>query len=155
MKKPLPFLLILLFFVSCNSLWADDVSLSELVLNPLDYNQKVVEVKGEVIGEPLKDIGGYWVNISDGKGTVGVFVKEIDWERKLVGGDYNYRGDIVLVEGLFSASCAKHGGDLDIHAHKLVVLEESKPKLHPVDVKKILLSLLLLLLVLAFLFFRG
>jgi hypothetical protein len=145
--------LLLLFFP--NSLRADEVSLGELVSNPLNYDQKVIEVRGEVIGNVLKDSGGYWINISDGKGTVGVFIKEANWEGELQGGDYNRRGDIVSVKGLFSVSCAKHGGDLDIHAQRLILLKESKPQPHPLEARKVLISLFLLFLVLISLFFRS
>jgi hypothetical protein len=155
MRRYLFLLLFLLLFFFSSSLWADEVSLGELVSNPLNYDQKVIEVKGEVIGDPLRDSGGYWVNISDGKGTVGVFVKEVDWEGKLQGGDYNRRGDIISVKGLFSASCVKHGGDLDIHAQRLIFLKESKPQLRPLEARKVFISLLLLFLVLISLFLRS
>lgn len=155
MRRYLLFLLFLSLLFFPSSLWAEGVSLGELVSNPLNYDQKVIEVKGEVIGDVLKDSGGYWVNISDGKGAVGVFIKEADWEGKLQGGDYNWRGDIISVRGLFSVSCAKHGGDLDIHAQRLILLKESKPQPRPLETRKVLLSLFLLFLVLISLFFRS
>ncbi len=155
MRKYLFLFLILLLLFFPSLLWADEVSLSELVSNPLNYDQEVVEVRGEVIGNVLKDLDGYWINISDGKGIVGVFIKEANWKGELQGGDYNRKGDIVSVKGLFSVSCVKHGGDLDIHAQRLILLKESKPQSYPLETRKVLISLFLLFLVLISLFFRS
>ena len=139
------FTLVLLLIPS--PLWAKTVSLGELVSTPNKYDGQIVEVRGEIIGEPLKEKDGYWVNISDGQGVVGVFIHSSLGKQDFVGGDYNYRGDEILVKGPFHISCPKHGGDLDIHAEKIQLIKRGEKVYHPFDSTKLFFALILLFLV--------
>ena len=50
-----------------------------------------------------------------------------------VWGDYDHTGDSVLVTGVFHVACDEHGGDMDIHATSLEVIEPGATRQHPLE----------------------
>ena len=80
--------------------------------------------KGEVIGDVMVRQEYAWINVSDGTGVLGIFCpRELTQEIKHAG-NYKFTGDIVSVKGIFHYSCPEHGGDTDIHAEKITLVQE-------------------------------
>lgn len=96
---------------------------SELVSDVRVYDRQRVTLKGEVVGSLLPRGEFTWVNVGDGSTAVGVWVPASLAARISVTGGYAARGDLVEVTGVFSAACPVHGGDADLHAEVLTVLE--------------------------------
>ncbi len=96
------------------------------------YDGREIRVSGEAIGDVLHaDQGGVWVNVLGTGGTaVGVWVDRDDAERIQVLGDWKHRGDVVEVVGTFNQACPRHGGDLDIHATTLRVVQPGERVRH-------------------------
>lgn len=107
---------------------------AELVLRATELDGRLVTLQGEAIGDILHaGPDDVWVNLgADGVG-VGVFVDGILADRISSLGDYRRSGDIAMVQGRFNAACDRHGGDLDLHATSLVILESGQPTVHAVD----------------------
>lgn len=100
------------------------VSINDLIKNSHKFDNQTITIKAEVILEVLERGDYAWINVNDGSNAIGVYlpiemVKELD-----VFGDYDHKGDVVLIEGLFSRNCDEHGGEIDIHATKLTIVEE-------------------------------
>lgn len=122
-------------FTTC--CYADSISSEELIQNAKEYDGKEVVFQGEVIGDIMKRGNFCWVNISDGKSAIGVFL-----ENSIIGdikfrGDYDHIGDIVEARGIFHRSCIEHGGDLDIHASYMAKLKDGHKIIHKIDQKKV------------------
>jgi hypothetical protein len=50
-------------------------------------------------------------------------------------------GDTVLVTGVVNVSCPQHGGEFDMHAEKLEVVEPGGPRDNPADPWKLAVGL--------------
>lgn len=110
-------------------------SSSDLVEQSKTNDGVVIEFTGEAIGEAmirgdyawlhLNDDAYYLKNAEEGSGLHGynsgmpVFLSADLADEVEVFGDYTHKGDIVMVSGTFNATCAQHGGDMDIHAESL------------------------------------
>lgn len=123
-------------------------NISDLIAKAKDADKKRVEVSGEVIGDVMIRGEWGWVNIADKTGAIGVWARTEDLKKIAFTGDYKNRGDMIQVKGVFSRACDQHGGDTDIHADELLVINKGEETPRPVDLRKIiwLLSLILLAL---------
>ncbi len=99
------------------------VTSTNLIEDPQRYDGKEVIYEGEVIGETMQRKEGVWVNISDGEHSIGVWMPVGLTEKIRHQGSYKVRGDIVRIRGIFNHVCLQHGGDLDIHASSLSVIQ--------------------------------
>jgi len=96
----------------------------ELVNESVYYDGRSVVYRGEVVG-PVMVRGEYgWVNAYDGGYAVGVWCAKEECGKIRSYGNYNHKGDIIEVSGVFHKACPQHGGDLDIHASSLEISEE-------------------------------
>lgn len=113
--------------------FAAGISSDELIQNAKEYDGKEVVFQGEVIGDIMKRGKFYWVNISDGKNAIGVFLDApMPIDIKFTG-DYSHIGDTVEVKGIFHRACLKHGGDLDIHAGDMSKIKDGYMISHAID----------------------
>ncbi|MRS11851.1 MAG: hypothetical protein EG823_02110 [Actinobacteria bacterium] len=125
-------------------------SSTELIESPKEFDGSEIAFAGEVIGEAMKRGDMAWLHINDDA----YYVKNVEEGAQLGGyntgmavwlpadladrvtyfGDYKHEGDIVEVEGVYNAACGEHGGDTDIHATSLSVVETGHvvvDKTHP------------------------
>ncbi len=124
--------------------YAESISSTELIENARLYDGKEVTFQGEVIGDIMKRGNFSWVNISDEKNAVGVFLENSIGSNIIFTGDYDHRGDMVEVKGIFHRACRQHGGDLDIHADKITKLTNGYKVIHRADQKKVKAALWLM-----------
>jgi len=127
-KKPIKLIIFLSTFYSLFSTFAlaEPVSSPDLINNAKQYDGKEVDYKGEVIGDVMVRGKFAWINVNDGKNAIGIWlaadlVKEISYT-----GSYKEKGDIVEVKGKFNRACIEHGGDLDIHAVSLQIIQKGE-----------------------------
>jgi len=123
--------------------FSQTLSSSDLIDNAGLYDGKLVTFSGEAIGDIMKRGDFAWVNVSDGKNSLGVWMsaslaKEIDFA-----GSYKTRGDKIEIVGVFHRACPEHGGDLDIHACSLRKIVSGGAVPEKTDLKKIKLSIIL------------
>jgi len=148
-KKLNLLILFLLFFQPVLSVWSADFFTSrELINKAKELDGQIVKYKGEVIGDILRRGNYAWVNVNDGQSAIGIWCKLNDIKDIRFIGKYKSRGDIVLVEGVLNRTCREHGGDLDIHANKITVVEPGFYLFHPIIRSRVILSLVLFFLTL-------
>ena len=128
---------------------AEKVDSNTLIEQAMAYDGREVVFTGEVIGDVLNAGDHVWLNLSDGSNAIGVWV-----EKALTGGiqnvgRYAQHGDTVEVRGIFHRACPDHGGDLDIHAQSVTVIQQGYPVSHPVLWWKAALAVALTVLALA------
>ncbi|MCM8830237.1 MAG: hypothetical protein NC824_04485 [Candidatus Omnitrophica bacterium] len=90
---------------------------------PSLYDGKEVIIKGEVIGDIIRDGTDYWINIKDENGFIGVIINSSQKEKIRYTGRYKMKGDIVKVSGVYHLHCPLHLGERDIHAEKFEIIE--------------------------------
>jgi hypothetical protein len=103
------------------SLQAGEVEIQGLLKQSLLYDNKAVEVKGEVL-EVLERGSGAWMNILAGSVAMGVWVQDkeiIPFISYL--GSYESEGDIVRVEGIFYQELPGHLGRTGIRAKTITI----------------------------------
>lgn len=121
--------------------------LNVILQNSKKYDQQHIEFNGEVIGDKFKDGEKYWINISDGKNVIGVWIEKKLSQKIRYFGDYKHIGDQVRISGVFNRGCKEHGGDIDIHADKLVLLKAGSAWGHKISPHKLYLAILLTMVV--------
>ncbi len=84
-----------------------------------------VTFTGEVVSEALRDgEDRVWLNVLDGGVAIGVNMPAEMAEKVSVFGDHRNDGDVVRVTGVYNEACRTHGGDMDVHAETVDVLEQ-------------------------------
>ena len=117
------------------------VSINDLISNSHEYHESVIEIEAEVILEVLEREDFAWINVNDGSNAIGVYLPiEMTKDIKIFG-DYNHRGDIVRIIGVFSRNCDEHGGEIDIHATSLEIVSRGVAVTHKVPQWKWILGL--------------
>jgi hypothetical protein len=125
------------YLVLVTNSYAAGISSDELIRNAKEYDGKEVVFQGEVIGDIMKRGDFCWMNISDGKNTLGIFLKKSLVDNVASTGGYNHVGDIVEAKGIFHRACLEHGGDLDMHVSKIIKLKDGYKVIRKMDQKKI------------------
>lgn len=95
----------------------------ELIAGSKSIDGERVVFKGEAITAVMRRSEGDWVNLKDGFNAVGVWCAKGILKDGMSLGDYKNRGDTLEVAGEFHMACPVHGGELDIHADSVKVVE--------------------------------
>lgn len=128
-------------------------SSADLVEDPTAWDGQTIEFTGEAIGEAMSRGDEVWLHLNDDAyamqtteegGTLSGFnsghavvVTPEMAERVTVFGDHKHRGDLVRVTGVFNAACDEHGGDMDIHATELEIVERGRTVTDAIATSKI------------------
>lgn len=126
----------LTFYFSIPLVWAAPVTSTELISNAGRYNGETVVFEGEIIGDIMLRGSYAWINVNDGNNALGVWVKNEMLRGIRYGGSYSQRGDKIEVIGLFNRSCIEHGGDIDIHASSVKVIQPGGVNIRELDQHK-------------------
>ncbi|MBD3245737.1 MAG: hypothetical protein GF333_01865 [Candidatus Omnitrophica bacterium] len=111
-------------------------SLRNVSAAPEEFHRTQVTIQGEAIGEPLKTVEGFWVNLSSEGAHLSAWVKDREAVDKIVHwGRYGMRGDRVEVTGVFYRKCPVHHTS-GIHVQSLRVRERGGRVFHPVSARK-------------------
>ncbi len=114
---------IFFLLLSLSAAYAQPVSSTELINNAKLYDGKKVVYEGEVIGDVMARGRYSWVNLNDGQNAVGIWVPEALARDVRMTGSYKTKGDWLEATGIFHRACPEHGGDLDIHAQAIRVIQ--------------------------------
>jgi len=134
MRKRWKTLILTFIVMACSSVSvnaAQKISINDLINNTKAYDTQTVTVEGEAIGEALERGDHAWVNINDGSNAIGIWMTAADANAIKTYGDYKHIGDTLRVTGVFSRSCAEHGGDIDIHCSSIEIIKSG----HDVKIK--------------------
>ncbi|MDR2431455.1 MAG: DNA-binding protein [Candidatus Margulisbacteria bacterium] len=131
---------IFIFMLTVWAFAAREYSSGALLNLPREYDNIPVLYRGEVIGDIMPRGENVWFNVSDGGHAIGIFAPRELAAKIRVAGRYQQTGDTVEILGEFHRACAKHGGDLDIHATEITVLNPGFAAPQAVDKNKIILA---------------
>ena len=109
------------------------VTSNDLIENALSLDGATVSYTGELIGDILKRGDHTWLNVSDGNNAMGVWVETAQLGEITTPGRYGEHGDELRVTGVFHRACAEHGGDMDLHATQIELLQAGYPTAHRVQ----------------------
>ncbi|MEA5026993.1 MAG: hypothetical protein VB012_04960 [Erysipelotrichaceae bacterium] len=98
-------------------------TINELIENAVSLDGTNVTIEGEAIGEILERGEYSWININDKTNAIGVWIKTSDAQKITYFGDYKNQGDTVRITGTFYNACSEHGGDTDIHAASIEIIQ--------------------------------
>lgn len=128
---------------------ADTVSSKEFIECAKAFDGQTVTYSGEVV-TAIMNRGEYsWINLNDDYNAIGVWCRRQDLAQVKCVGNYENKGDILEVKGVFHRACAEHGGELDIHAEGLTVIKAGYCRKAPVDMTRIKLTAIFLFLTLS------
>lgn len=97
---------------------------ADTVLLGAKSNGETVTFEGEAIGEALRAEGGHkWVNVLSGGTALGVVMTSEQVALIQRFGRYQSVGDTVEVTGVYNVGCDEHGGEIDVHATQVTVIE--------------------------------
>ncbi len=123
--------------------WAEIIPLEEILKNSQKYDKKMVEFRGEVVGDILKGKDGFWINVVDSGVGIGVFAKNLTLFKKINHfGSYKEKGDVVEIKGIFFKTCPKHY-TTDVHLKTLRIYQPGYRKVEEVPLYKLKLLLFL------------
>lgn len=104
-----------------------DTDISELASADSFYDNQIVQIRGEVVGDRIADEAGagYWITVEDtesdtsSRAVVAVFMTEEQTQAIDTYGRYGVQGTIVQVRGMFHLECKAHQGLSDVHAEQV------------------------------------
>ena len=110
---------------------------AEVVVIDRSLDGSVVDLQGEAIGERIRAHGGgWWINVLGDGTAIGVWADDELAEVVDMFGTYQQNGDTVRVTGVVNVACDQHGGEFDVHASSIAVVEPGGPRDNPVHLWK-------------------
>ena len=101
-------------------------------------DEAMVSFEGEVVSELLSgDDEHVWVNVLSGGTAIGVWAPRDLADDIVIFGDWKHDGDRVRVTGVLNEGCDQHGGDLDVHASSIELLERGMERERPYELWKL------------------
>lgn len=147
-----------------------NADLVQILENPERFDGKEVELTGEAVGIYIRSGNGYFIqlnqdayierSISEGgpaRGqnlSIAVYLEGESFKKIKNFGDYDTKGDIVSVKGVFRVSCPVHRGETDIHADELRVIKRGYRIKHEINVGFAILSTVLFVISVLLFFFK-
>lgn len=125
---------------------------NDLIENSKSIDNSKITLKGEAIGEAMNRGKYTWVNISDGSTAMGMWIESEAAKGIKNFGKYGYRGDIVEINGTFNRACKEHGGDMDVHAISVKIIEAGGRVATPISNNKKVISLMFAVIALTLIF---
>lgn len=129
---PIWFLLFLLIFSPISIIKAEsafqnkleNMTVFQLLEKQTELDGKEISFDGEVIGQPIFDKNGVFINLMDHEfNALGVYLDKSMLTTINHYGRDGQKGDYVRVTGIFHKVCLQHGGDTDLHVTKLSMIK--------------------------------
>jgi hypothetical protein len=120
-----------------------ELSSNELIDNAKEYDNREVIYIGEAVGDIMARADYAWVNVNDGDNAIGVWARIAETSDIGSLGGYTKKGTTVKVAGEFHRACLEHGGDMDIHALDIEILQEGYEILRKTNTVKMSVAFIL------------
>lgn len=134
---------LILLFPAASAEASTSYSINDLIENAISLDSEKVTITAEAIGEKMERSECTWVNVNDGTNSIGVWMDKLTADRIGYFGDYSHKGDTIRITGTYSRACLEHGGEPDIHAEKLEVIEAGASIGHKASPAKAIWALIL------------
>jgi hypothetical protein len=108
----------------------DVYSPAEVVDIDRELDGSAIVVEGEAVGDKLRAMGGgTYVNVLGDEVGLGVWFSDDEMVEQIEYlGNFHQDGDIVRVTGVVNVTCPQHGGEFDLHAEELEIVERGQPR---------------------------
>ena len=149
------FLIFIILVLAASSALAI-IPVQTLVENGKTYDEQVVEIQGEAIGDILVRGQNAWMNVlaKDGN-AIGILCSKEQAQQIKILGNYKNRGDEVLVTGTFYRFMKEQSGETSIKAQSITIIRSGYPTNHKIPQERLIFALFLLLLTgIAILYFQ-
>ncbi len=124
MNKILLLIVIIINILSFNVIAVEQYESNYIIDNSKDLDGQTIIYQGEAVGDIMYRNDNYgWINVNDGKMAIGIWAKKEDLQKITYVGEYNVKGDIIKITGKVNYICDEHGGDLDIHADNIEIIQ--------------------------------
>lgn len=143
-------ILIFSFSITCKA--KEYSNYNDLIENSKKIDNSKITIKGEAIGEAMNRGKYSWVNISDGSTAMGIWIESKQAQSIKNFGKYGYKGDTVEINGIFNRACVEHGGDMDVHAISVKIIEIGGIVVIPISNNKKIVGVILIFITLALIF---
>jgi hypothetical protein len=143
-------ILVFSFTITCKA--REYSNFTELIENSKKIDSSKITLQGEAIGECMNRGKYSWVNISDGSTAMGIWLQKEQAQSIKNFGKYGYKGDIVGITGTFNRACVDHGGDMDIHATSVKIIDVGGRVTIPISNNKKWIALILTVITLTLIF---
>lgn len=120
----------------------DIIPVKVLFENPSMYDEKEVTIKGEVIGDIMREGEDFWINIKDENMFIGVIINLSQKEKIRYTGRYKIKGDIVKISGIYHLHCPVHSGERDIHTEQLEIIDRGYEVPEVIQSNRIIVSII-------------
>ena len=128
------------------SLLFSAVPIDELIRDADIYDRKKVEITGEVIGDILLRKEEAWLNVLSPEGTaIGVLCRQSQTDSIRAVGDYDHKGDIIAVTGIFHKFSPRQGGETMVLAENVRIVKPGYEIKHRLPAGRVLSAVLLFL----------
>jgi hypothetical protein len=115
-------------FLLAGACFAQVIPSADLISRSKDFDDISLEYSGEVIGDVMQRGEYAWINVNDGVNAIGIWIPASMANNIKATGDFKHTGDRVQITGIFHRVCGEHGGDLDIHAKELRIVQSGGQK---------------------------
>jgi hypothetical protein len=141
-------LAVLTLCVSPTAAFAEpDTTIAGLTNAGQQLNGQKVTIQGEAVGDILAAESGYkWLTLRDGGASISVLVDEDDAAKVTRLGRYGQTGTRLEVTGVFEADCPEHDGLTDVHATKVVIIDEGSESASRLNVTELQVGGLLIII---------
>ena len=115
---------------------------AEVVVIDRARDGETIVIEGEAVGDVLRAVGGgSWVNVLGDEVGLGVWMDDDQVAQIEHFGEYHHYGDRIRVTGELNITCAEHGGEFDLHAESVEVVEQGQPREHELRIEYALVGL--------------
>ncbi len=143
-------ILVFSFAITCKA--KDYSNYNDLIENGKKIDNSKITIKGEAIGEAMNRGEYSWVNISDGSTAMGIWIDSKQAQSIKNFGKYGYKGDTVEITGTFNRACVEHGGDMDVHAISVKIIDAGGIVVIPISNNKKIVTVILTLITFTLIF---
>ncbi len=112
-----------------------DVAVADLEQADEYYNEQIVRVTGEVVGDRINAESSddhYWLAIEardESDAEISVYVEDSMTDLIDTYGVYGKTGTVVQIQGTFNLACSEHEGLSDLHAEDIEVISEGSEEM--------------------------
>ncbi len=117
-----------------------------LIEQAKNLNGKTLIYEGEIVGDMMQRQDHFWINVQNNGTSIGIWLTSEQRAIIKVAGQYAIKGDQVRIIGQFNQACSEHGGDLDIHASSIEILQGGEIVVQKLNIVKFIVAGILLLL---------
>ena len=115
MNKICILIIIIIYMLSINAIANNIYDSRYIINNSKQLDGQIILYEGEAVGDIMIRQDGFgWININDGKMAIGIWTNQSELNKIRYLGEYNVKGDTVLITGKLNKACKEHGDKIEV-----------------------------------------